>query len=323
MDNTLVIGVDLGGTHAYAGVVNTSGEVLLRKETDIDTSLDADVIIKQMIVPTIKSAIEEKKEFSGRIKAVGLGAPGSHDSKRGICHFSPNFRWRNVEVTRPIEEELGIPVYMLNDVRTAALGEKHFGAGKDVSDFVIMAIGTGIGGGVVLDKRLILGVNEVAGEIGHITVDPDGHQCNCGNYGCMEAMASGPNIARRGREAMLENRDSKLWNMVEHINDVSARTLYDAARNEDTTALKVWEDTGRYLGIGMASIVHTVNPQRFIIGGRVATAIDFFLPSLKEELNARATMVPRGSIEVVSAVLKENAGLVGSAALAFEKIEVL
>jgi len=317
-----VIGVDLGGTHAYAGVVNINGEILLRKEIDIDLSLEAEVMIRKLIIPTIKDAIEENEEITDSIAAIGMGIPGRHDSKRGICYFSPNFRWRDVHVTRPIEESLGLPVFMNNDVRTAALGEKHFGAGRGVSHFVVCAIGTGIGGGIVVDGKLILGENEAAGEIGHITVDPDGHQCNCGNFGCMEALASGPNIGRRAREAMLKDKKSLLWEMEEDIWDVTAYTVYKAAKQKDPVALKVWEDTGRYLGIGFASLIHTVNPSRFIIGGRVADAMEFFLPALREEINKRAKMVPPDSVEIVRAQLKENAGLVGSAALALEKIGV-
>lgn len=321
-DKNLVVGVDLGGTHTYAGVVNTKGEVLVKKETDIDLSQDAEVIIQESIIPTIKRAINENPFLTESIRAVGMGIPGNHDSRRGICFFSPNFRWRNVSVTPPIQEALNIPVYMLNDVRCAALGEKHFGAGRNINNFVCCAIGTGIGGGVVSGGKLVLGDMEAAGEIGHITVDPNGFQCNCGNYGCMEALASGPNIARRGREAMEQTRDTILWDMVADPSEVSAYTLYKAALKGDKLSLKIWEDTGRYLGIGFANIIHTVNPQRFIIGGRVAGAMEFFLPALRDEINKRATMIPDDSVELVKAELEENAGMIGAAALAFEKIGV-
>lgn len=322
-DKNLVIGVDLGGTHTYAGVVNTKGEVLIKKETDIDLSHNAETIILDSIIPTIKSALDENPFISENIKGVGMGIPGNLDSRRGICFFSPNFQWKNVYVTPMIQEALGIPVYLLNDVRCAALGEKHFGAGRNMLNFVCCAIGTGIGGGVVADGKLILGDREAAGEIGHITIDPNGHQCNCGNYGCLEALASGPNIARRGREAMEMDKDSLLWQMVEDPSQLSAYILYKGAKEGDKTSLKVWEDTGRYLGIGFANIVHTVNPQRFIVGGRVANAAEFFMPALRDELNKRATMVPKDSVEVVPAELEENAGMIGAAAMAFERIGIL
>jgi glucokinase len=323
MSEKLVVGVDLGGTHAYAGIVNTSGEILLRKETDIDRSLDSGTIINKLIIPTIKEAIRENPDLAESIKAVGMGLPGSIDAKMGICNYSPNLDWHNVRVTQPIEEALGIPVYILNDARTAAMGEKFFGAGRGVSDFVVCAIGTGIGGGIVTNNELLLGDMYSAGEIGHITIFPDGYQCNCGNLGCMEAYASGPNIARRGREAMLENKGSVLWRLVNHLSDLTAQTLFQAAKQGDTTALKVWEDTGKYLGIGFANITHTVNPKRFIMGGRVSRAMEFFLPTLRNELKKRASMVPPDSIEIVPAKLEENAGLIGSASLAFERMGIL
>lgn len=322
-EKTYVIGMDLGGTHAYAGVVDTSGEVLARMETDINLDLDAETIIRQSIIPTIKEAIDYNPAVSAQIKAVGMGIPGNHDSTRGICFFSPNFRWKNVSLVPPIREALGIPVFMLNDVRCAALGEKHFGAGQDMPDFVCCAIGTGVGGGVVSGGRLILGRQESAGEIGHITIMPGGHRCNCGNDGCLEAYVSGPNIARRTREAMEQNPASKLWQIEPDMEKADAFTLFQAATQGDETALKVWEDTGRYLAIGFAGIIHTINPGRFIIGGRVANAMRFFMPALRDELNRRATMVPKDSVEIVQAGLKENAGMIGAAALAFEKIGIL
>ncbi|MCE1246465.1 MAG: ROK family protein [Firmicutes bacterium] len=322
-EKNLVIGVDLGGSHVYAGVVNMKGEVLVKKETDIDLSHNADTIIKESIIPVIKAAIEDNPFLKENIKAIGMGIPGNLDSARGICFFSPNFKWRDVYVTPPIQEALGLPVFMLNDVRSAALGEKHFGAGKGINNFVCCAIGTGIGGGIVCNGNLILGEKEAAGEIGHITVDPNGHLCGCGNYGCIEAIASGPNIARRGREAMEADKESILWKMVNDISEVDAFVLFKAAKEGDKTALKVWEETGRYLGICFAGIIHTVNPQRFIMGGRVANAMEFFLPALKEEIKKRARMVPPDSVEIVHAGLLENAGMIGAAALAYEKIGVL
>lgn len=319
-ERKLVIGVDLGGTHTYAGVINDQGEILVRKETDIDLSEDADTIIRESIIPTIKAAMDENPFIEDDIKAVGIGIPGNLDSARGMCFFSPNFQWRDVSVTPPIREALGIPVFLQNDVNVTALGEKYFGAGRGISDFVMAAIGTGIGGGIISGGKLLLGVCEAAGEIGHITVDPNGYQCNCGNYGCMEALASGPNIARRGREAMMEAKDSLLWTLVKDPAEVTAYTLFKAAKQGDATALKVWEDTGKYLGIGFSNIIHTVNPRRFIIGGRVSGAREFFFPALQNEINKRATMVPKDSVEIVSAELQENAGMVGAAALAFEKV---
>ena len=321
-ERELVIGVDLGGTHTYAGVIDTNGEILIRKETDIDLSEDADTIIKNSIIPTIKSAMDDNPFLEDDIKAIGIGIPGNLDSTRGFCYFSPNFKWKDVPVTHPIREALGIPVYLQNDVNVTALGEKYFGAGKGIDDFVMVAIGTGIGGGIISGGELLKGFCEAAGEIGHITVDPNEYQCNCGNYGCMEALASGPNIARRGREIMEERKDSVLWDMVKDKSELSAYTLYKAAKQGDEAALKVWKDTGMYLGIGFSNIIHTVNPQRFIIGGRVAGALEFFLPALKEEIKKRATMVPEDSVEIVVAELQENAGMIGAAALAFEKVGI-
>lgn len=322
-EEPVVIGVDLGGTHVWASVVNVKGEVLCKCEKDVDVSLPSEKIIKECVIPVIKEAIS-KSPPSTKVYGVGIGVPGRHDSKRGICHFSPNFGWKNVPVTPPIEEEIGIPVYMLNDVGVQALGEKHFGGGKGIDNFVMCAIGTGIGGGIVVNGEILLGTNESAGEIGHITVLPNGPLCNCGNKGCLEALASGPAIARRVKKAMDENKESLLWYLTKGDKSlVTPLLVYEAAKKGDKLSLKIWEETGIYLGIAFANIIHTLDPKIFLIGGRVSGAMEFFLPSLIKEMEKRATMVEKGSVKVKQAHLKENAGIIGAAALAFEKTKIL
>lgn len=323
-EDPLVVGIDLGGTHVSSVVLDITGNLRCLQDDVIDLSDSPAEIIRGKIIPTVRRTLESlAQEDRSRLKGIGIGLPGNIDSKMGVCKFSPNFKWHNVQIRDPLQETLHLPTFILNDVRSATLGEKHFGAGRGFSDFVCCALGTGIGGGVVARGELILGALEGAGEIGHITVDPDGPDCNCGNFGCMEALASGPGIARRARAGLSLGILSLLRDMVEDISQVTSETVHKAACQGDPFSLKIWEETGIFLGIGIANIVTILNPQRIILGGRVSRAMEFFLPALKRELNRRARMVPPDSTEIVPAGLGKEAGMVGAAALAMEKLGIL
>ncbi|MCD6309490.1 MAG: ROK family protein [Candidatus Eremiobacteraeota bacterium] len=317
-DDTYVIGVDLGGTHVAAAVVDISGKVFYQSELPVDISLTPDEIFEKSIFPAIETAINKAP---GKISGIGMGLPGHIDSRTGICRFSPNFQWHNVEVTSRLTDRFGLNSFVMNDVRVATLGEQRFGAGRGIDNFVLMAIGTGIGGGIINNGELVMGALESAGEIGHMTILPDGPPCNCGNRGCLEVLCSGPNIARRYREA-LEKGEGELPPGLNSIDEATAKTIHRAAIAGDTLSLKIWEETGRYLGIGISNLITILNPDRVLLGGRVAKAIDLFLPVLKEEINRRVHMVPKNFTEIVPAALGENAGMMGGAALALLKLEI-
>ncbi|MCL5036934.1 MAG: ROK family protein [Chloroflexi bacterium] len=316
-EKTFVIGADLGGTHAAAVVVDREGNIYYQYELPVDLSHCADEVFEKSIFPVIEKVI---KNSPGRVSSIGMGLPGRIDSRTGICHFSPNLQWHNVPVGPKLEEKFNIPCHVMNDVTVATLGEQMFGLGKDVDNFILMAIGTGIGGGIVNEGRLVLGAIESAGEIGHMTIVPDGYLCNCGNRGCLEALCSGPNIARRYREA-LERGEGELAPGLDGIEEVTAGTIQRAAAAGDPLAIKIWEETGRYLGIGIANLITVLNPDRILIGGRVANALDLFLPALLNEVRFRARMVPPDFTEIKHAGLAENAGVMGGAALALSWIE--
>lgn len=215
------IGVDLGGSHLAAGLVDSSGKVHKLNEAKIDNLAEPKITLSQ-IAQTVKALTASCPKVCG----VGIGLPGNHDSAKGICKFSPNFpAWHNVNVTSVLSKALHLPVYMLNDVRVATLGEFHFGAGKKVDNLVMIAIGTGIGGGVVVNGRLVIGKQEAAGEIGHMTIFPNGPLCNCGNHGCLESLASGPAIAAKGADAILNGQSVKLKERIKTVDQLTARVV--------------------------------------------------------------------------------------------------
>jgi len=302
------LGIDIGGSHIAAGIINPNGELIARQSRDIDRSHSGASIIYQDLIPAIAGLLEAHPGLA--IAGIGLGLPGNINQEEGICLFSPNLQWHNLNLRKPISAAFNLPLYLLNDVRCAALGEQYFGAGRDCLNFICIALGTGIGGGIVVNGKLILGACQGAGEIGHMTILPEGPRCNCGNYGCWEALASGLGITRRYREALSARQISP----PEHFNP---KTIYQAACEHEPLALATWEDTGKYLGIGIANLITIMNPQKIIIGGKIADAWEFFYPALQAEIKARVKMVPWDCTPVVKAGLGANANLVGAAVQVF------
>ncbi len=316
MSNHLAVGVDLGGSHVNAGIVDMNANIISSSEKDIKKGKKPRDIILDDIYGVINSCLEmidKKRKF---VKGIGIGIPGRTDSKKGVCVYAPNLNWHNVPIRDILQEKTDLPIYILNDVRGMAVGEKVFGNGKGVDNFVSVAMGTGIGGGIVMNGMLYLGAHEGAGEIGHITIDPEGPLCGCGNKGCVEAHSSGPAIVARATKMLPEYPESILTKEPY----LSPKIIFDAASQGDQLALKIWEDTGVYLGRALAAIATTVNPQRVLFSGKVARALDFFLPALKKELKERARLIPTDEIEFMAARFEDQAGVIGNAARVFEQL---
>jgi len=319
MDRSFAVGVDLGGSHVSAGIVDTEGRLICRYEKSIKKSDSAENIILNDLFGLIKECLDKVDSDSKYVKGVGIGIPGRTDSKKGICVFAPNLRWKNVYIAEILKEKTPLPIFILNDVRAMAVGEKVFGNGKNVENFVCIAIGTGIGGGLVLNGQLVLGSSEGAGEIGHITIDINGPECGCGNRGCAETFASGPAIVARGVKILNRYPDSIM--ATEEF--LSPKIIYEAALQNDEAALTIWKDTGTYLGRLVASIATTIDPQLVLFSGKVSRAIDFFLPGLKAELKARAKMIDSEKIMFARSKFEDEAGIVGNAARVFESLKLL
>lgn len=312
---SVAIGVDLGASHLSVGFVDCHGKVHEKKIARIDNTAPAKVTLAFM-AEVIKSLTPKGEKICG----VGLGLPGNHDSKRGICHVSPNFQaWHEVPVTEILSKSLNMNVWMLNDVRMATLGELHFGAGKGIDNLVMIAIGTGIGGGVVINRKLLIGPDEAAGEIGHITILPNGPLCNCGNRGCLEALATGPAIAARGAEAILHGRAPILKKKITQLEDLDAKIIAEAALEGEEASLEIIEEAGEALGIAIASLALILNPDRFILGGGVALTGKPLFSAIHHTLNERLHFIKPSVVKIVPASLGVEAGLIGSGAYALIK----
>ncbi len=249
-----------------------------------------------------------------RIVGVGVGAPGPLDTERGVVLETPNLGWRDMPLRDRLAGALEMPAVLDNDANCAVLGECWVGAGRGARQAIGMTIGTGIGGGLVLDGRLYHGAANSAGEIGHMTIDVDGRRCGCGNYGCLEAYASGPAIAMRAVEQLRAGMESRLSAMSGgNMDAITAQTVFEAARAEDEVALEVVRDTAQYLGVGLANLLNIFNPELVVIMGGVTQAGDALFEPLRREVTRRAFRSAVDSCRIVPGTLAGLAGVYGAA----------
>lgn len=304
------IGVDLGGSHVTAAVVTSDGTIHRQHEQDLE-DLAFDAVIAAL-TETIGAAV---KDAGGHAVAIGIGSPGNIDAKTGAVLYSPNFGWSNAPLGETLRKQFGIDVFVGNDARCATLGEYVYGIGKGIDDFVLLTLGTGIGGGIVSNKRLVLGNKWGAGEVGHHQIRPtDGFNCACGKIGCFEAQASGTGLIRHAfavapsfpRSRMLDVDRDKL----------SSKKIRKAAQAGDAHALAAWKNFCSDLALGLANVVAFVNPAMIALGGGVSSAGDFMLDAVVPRVDELTTMVPKGTTKIVCAKLGNDAGQAGAAYMA-------
>ncbi len=305
------IGVDLGGSHTTAAVVQDDGSILSQHEQDVtDRSFDA---VIDALANVIGAALKEVK--AKELVGIGVGSPGNLDMDTGAVLYSPNFLWHNVPLGQRLRERFDVPIFIANDARCATLGEYTFGTGKGTKDFVLLTIGTGIGGGIVSGSQLLIGNRAGAGEMGHHQIRPtDGFICGCGKIGCFEAQASGTGLVRHAfavapsfpRSTLLSKSPDKL----------GSKSIRRAAQAGDAHALAAWRNFAADLALGVANAIAFVNPQIVAIGGGVSTAGDFMLDAIRDRVEELTVMVPRGTTDLVIAQLGNDAGQVGAATMA-------
>ena len=314
-----ILGIDLGGTNIVAGAMPEDGSVeIAMRSQPTHAELGADVVasrIVQIIGDVMTATMAETGATRDAFIGVGIGAPGPLDREKGLVIVAPNLGWRNFPLRDLIADGVGLPATLDNDANCATLGEWWCGAAKGGRNVVGLTIGTGIGGGLILDGRLYHGASDVAGELGHTTIDSTGRRCKCGNYGCLEAYASGPNIAERAREAIASDETSLLRDLVGGDLDlITAQTVYDAATRGDEIAREVVRDTAKFLGIGVANLLNIFNPDVVVIAGGVTQAGDALFEPMRAEVRRRAFRPAVEACRIVAATLPGTAGVVGAVA---------
>ena len=315
-----IIGLDLGGTKISAGAVSEDGQhVHAIRSVPTQAELGAEgivnrivAVIEEVIGETINETGVTRKDFLG----IGVGAPGPLDRERGIVVVAPNLGWRDFPLRDRITARVKLPTTLDNDANCATVGEWWLGAARGGRNVVGITIGTGIGGGLIFNGELYHGSSDVAGEIGHTTIDVNGRLCKCGNYGCLEAYASGPAIATRAREALIrEDTASLLPSMVDgQLEKITAEIVYTAAKKGDGLANEIVRDTARYLGAGIATLLNVVNPDVVVVAGGVTAAGDALFVPLRTEARRRAFTPAVNACRIVPGELPGTAGVVGAVA---------
>ena len=318
-DNDLVCAVDLGGTNLRAANVDRTGRIHEVVRATTPETDKAEEIVKA-IAAAVRQCEADGAKRGAEVLAFSVVVPGSVQAETGLVMNAPNVpSLPGFRLAEALRSELGRAVLIENDANAAALGEQWQGAARGCQTIICLTLGTGVGGGVILDGQLWRGIDGTAGEIGHMTVEPLGVPCKCGNNGCLEVYASATAIVRMARAAMALRSESSLHNTP--AIDLSAERIHDAAVAGDRLAREVFQTAGRYLGIAMASVVNILNPEMIVVGGGVSAAWDLFAGDVRNEVMKRAFPVPAKRCQIVRAECGDAAGLLGAAWLAFQASE--
>jgi glucokinase len=306
------IGVDLGGSHVMAALIDESGEIHSRHEIDI-VDLAPDAVFASLDT-VIRGALDDARG-DANVVGIGIGSPGNIDPTTGTIRYSPNFGWTNVPLGEHVRASFKHPVFVANDARCATLGEFVYGAGRASKNFVLLTLGTGIGGGIVADGALILGEQMGAGEFGHHQIRPrDGFVCTCGKIGCFEAQASGTGLIRHMLALAPSFPRSTLPDVPRA--KLGSKAIRKGAQAGDAHALAAWRNWTSDLALGLANVIAFVNPEAIALGGGVSSAGAFMLDTVRPMVDELTTMVPRGKTRLITALLGNDAGAVGAATMA-------
>ncbi|MCQ6278095.1 ROK family glucokinase [Bacillus sp. EB600] len=320
-----IVGVDLGGTTTKVAFINMDGTIIQKWKIPTDNSAEGKFITIN-IAKTIDQKLEELHTSKEKLIGLGMGAPGPIHYLSGMILNAVNLGWRdNFPLQELLQEETFLPAIIENDANCAALGEMWKGAGNGSKDLVCVTLGTGVGGGVIVNGNIIQGVNGAGGEIGHITAIPfGGHPCNCGKTGCLETVASATGIVRIAMSSLAqESTDGLLQDIFAEKGAITAKDVMDCARNEDLLAQKVIDKIAVYLGLVLANIANTLNPAKIVIGGGVSKAGDVLLKPVIAQFEKFAFEPVRKSTEIALAALGNDAGVIGAAWLVKNKLTKL
>src|SRR5215212_10047458 len=310
---SLVFAVDLGGTHLRVALVDDTGRILqqLKQETPKGDSAES-------IIDALASAAEKWGSNQSSIVAASIMMPGAVDSAKAVVLQSPNLPFLvNFGLKAELEQRLGWPVLLENDANAAAVGEMWLGAARGCHDVISVTLGTGVGGGLIVDGKLWCGAHGSAGEIGHTTVDPfSGLKCKCGNTGCLELFASATAIVRMTREGLSMFPESRLKS-----EELTAEKVYEAGREGDELALAVFKRFGMYLGIGLANLINLIDPQIIVIAGGAVNGWELFAEEMYRQVEERAFRTTAQQVKIARAECGDNAGLLGAARLAMISLD--
>lgn len=311
MTKDFVVGIDLGGTKINGALADLEGRVLSQYTLPTGAS-DGDKAVLNRIFEVIEKVISEAGKTNEDIKAIGIGSPGPLDAENGVIIETPNLPFKNFQLVKSIGDSFGVPTYLDNDANVAAIGEYMLGAGVGTKNMVYITVSTGVGGGGILEGKIYRGSTSNALEIGHTTIHPDGPRCNCGNYGCLEALSSGTAIGRQAREAVERGEKTTLGSYEK----VTSFEVFQEAKKGDKVAQEILERSFTYLGIGVANIITGFDLDMVVIGGGVSKGGQILFDLVQREVDKRCFKSMSSHTKIVPAKLGTDAGVIGAVALA-------
>lgn len=314
-----ILAVDLGGTKIRSAIVLSNGKIMFFKNYPTQADKGHDDVVARMIA-AIKDIILRAGLTINDLHGIVIASAGILDVRKGIVTASPSLPgWHNIPLIRILNEKLGIDIHLINDASAAALGEYRFGAGRGLNNLVYLTVSTGIGGGIIVDGKLYTGTDGCAGELGHMVIEADGPQCNCGNFGCLEVLASGTAIAKEARKRIIQGERSSIITLAKGgVDSVTSETVALAAKQGDTLACEIVNKTAYYLGVGITNVVNIFNPEMVIIGGGVSKMGEMLLNPIRKVVKQRAFRLPTKTARIVRSRLGDNAGTIGAATFILE-----
>ncbi len=312
----IVLATDLGGTNLRMAAVSSSGEILSRVKYKTPRSENAQEIVESM-AKAAKECMATVEDCE--VIAIAAAVPGTINFEKGLIFKAPNLpELDRFEMVKALEEKLQIKAILENDANAAAIGESWLGASKNVNNSIMVTLGTGVGGGIIIEGKILRGIDGTAAEIGHINVEPEGHPCGCGSFGCVEQYSSATAIVRIARE--LIEREENEFSKISEKEDLTSADIYEIANEGDDIAKEVFRRQGYYLGLMLAGLINTLNPETIVIGGGASAGWDLFIDSLKEQVKIRSYCEPANRAKIEKARLGDDAGILGVAKLGFEKV---
>ncbi len=317
-EKDLIVAIDLGGTHFRVMLANRAGQMVarVRKKTKAAEGPDA---VQARMAAAVHEVLNGRSP--ARVAGVGIAAPGPIDPQTGVIYSPANLPgWEEIPLLDRLKERLGLPVWAGNDANLAALGEHRFGCGQAVDDLVYLTISTGIGSGIISRGELLLGSHGLAAEAGHMILQPDGPLCGCGQHGCLEALASGPAIGRQAAERIAAGKSSILQPTLRDNGNLSAFQVVNAARMGDRLAGAVLQQAATYIGIGITTLVHLLDPAIVVIGGGVSNAGELLLDPIRQTVREHTMKAFRDGVTIVPTALGDDVGLWGAVALVMDNL---
>jgi glucokinase len=317
----IVLGIDLGGTKILSAICDRQGNMMSSDQRTTPSEKGQDAVIRTMAESGYR-ALEKSSVDIELVAAIGVGVPGPLNSQEGILYTAPNLPdWSDVPIKSILAQVFNKKVFVINDANAAAFAEYRFGAGRGSSYFIYITISTGIGGGMVIDGNIYTGASGTAAEIGHMTIDDAGPRCNCGNHGCWEALGSGSAMARQARKWVAESAPTRILEYADgNAENITALTIYRAAREDDKIAADIVAETAHYLGTGLANLINVYNPDVIALGGGLTRMGAMLLDPAYAVARKRSFKPAYQAVRIVTAELQKNSGVQGAAAYAFQQL---